>query len=278
MDSLKSEWYDHTKLSLYRLCPQKYEYRIVENLVTKDTEWALAFGIAIHKALETIYDGSYVQRDEKGTYRYQSVFLELYPKEPPKGYRTRVTGVELLTQYIAKWHSEPFKVVEIEAPFTVQIPNDAESPDFHLMGRIDLVVEWDGEVMPLDHKTTSYFGEHFELGFKVDAQPTLYMYALGARRCVINALRVSAKINDESFVRKITTRTPEEIARTLHDVKKTVSDIRASRALSVWPRHGSQSCFAYNRTCEYYALCSSSDQQAATLKETMYDYSVWQPV
>jgi len=279
---LDAEWYDHTKLSLYRLCPQKYKYRVCEQLIPTEPEYALAFGIAIHKALETIYNNTYAERIQTDNgqiiYNYQDVFLSNYPQDAPKGARTRAIGVELLTHYIAKWREEPFKVIEIEVPFAMPIKDVHNKPDFYLVGRIDLVINWNDEVMPLDHKTTSYFGEHFELGFKVDTQPTIYMMALGANKAVINALRVSAKINDESFVRKVTTRTPEEFARALSDIRTTVQNIRTSYERDSWPRHGSQSCFAYNRTCEYYALCASSDQQAETLKETSFARNTWQPV
>jgi hypothetical protein len=290
---LDAEWYDSTKLNTYRLCPQKYKYRVGEHLTGTEPEWALMFGIAMHKALETVYDGTYASKvDFEGQemYRYQAEFIKHYPIDPEKGPRTKAVGMELqavgmelLTNYIYKWREEPFDVLGVEVPFAIPIRDADGKLDFYIVGRMDLVINWDDETLPADHKTTSYFGDHFEKGFKVDLQPTIYSMALNndvkkSTKILINALRVTAKINDESFVRKVTTRTPEELQRTLKDIRFTVDCIRRSIDMDIWPRHGSQACFAYNRTCEFYALCASSNQQAETLKETAYKREEWQPV
>lgn len=275
---LDSEWYDNTKLALYRLCPQKYYYRIEQGLVPKGTDYALAFGIAIHKALETIYDGTYKDKTDD-MYKYQKVFLDMYTSEPEKGHRTRAIGLELLTHYLVRWQNEPFEVIGIETPFVLHMS------DFALVGRIDLLIKWDELVMPLDHKTTSFFGEHFELGYKLDPQPTIYMKAVdnlyrgqSVMKAVINALRVTNKITDESFVRKITTRNSREVDKCFADIRDTVGKIRQSAECNVWPRSAPQACFAYNRTCEYYALCTSHNDQHTTLRDNAYNREMWQPV
>jgi hypothetical protein len=286
-DDLGAEWYDSSKLSLFMLCPQKYKYRIIESLVGTEPEFALQFGIAIHKGLETIYNGSYnkpaANHDGITRLTYQQAFLDSYPEEPEKGPRTKATGLMLLTAYIQKWQNEPFDVLGVEVPFAMPF-NDAQGKlDFYVVGRMDLVIKWNDDVMPVDHKTTRYFGDHFELGFKVDLQPTIYIIATQsgdkqATKAVINAIRVNEKISDDSFVRKITTRTPEELATAKREIVRHVKNIRMCAEREFYPRHGPQACFAYNRTCEYYSLCVASSSQAATLKETAYRREVWQPV
>jgi hypothetical protein len=280
------EWYDATKISAYRQCPQRYAYRHEDKLDTTERSVDLEFGIAIHAALESIYDGTYAElvpyESPSGTKeirKFQKIFLEAFPEDPEKGYKTRANGLMLLARYLEKWQDEPFTLKSPpEQTFTMTFEAEADQAGFTYIGRLDLFIEWNGEAMPADHKTTSRFGELFDKQFRLSVQQTGYMKATGTRKSMINAMRVTNNINDESFVRKITTRTEEDIERWERDMKSTVRKIREARRTGIWEQTDS-ACFSYNRTCEYYALCTSgSKRQHDAIKDNSYTVSEWEPI
>lgn len=280
----KLEWYDSSKITSYRLCPRKFYYRYEKNLVPIDyTSTPMEFGSAIHKALESIYrDGPRVR--EADAYKFAKVFCDAFPRHMEDRVYTQENGTELLACYILKWEHDKFDILAIEQPFHLDMPDDIDGQGFTYAGRMDLVVEMDGKIYPWDHKTTSYFGDHFEKGFKLDVQMTGYIKANkvahgehAASAAIINALRPTNKISPECFVRKETTRTPEELVEWEHELRATVDQIRSSRLVGRWIKHAPTACFTYNRTCEYYGLCTAGESQRAALIDSAFEQKVWTP-
>jgi len=279
-ENLGCEWYDASKINCFRQCPQKYFYRYELGIITSGKPSVhLTFGSAVHLALESIYKGTadvLVSYAGKQIPYYISEFLNNFTEADEAGFKTRETGVELLHEYRSKWGSrEPFSVDAIEQSACL------DYGDFKWITRMDLLINWDEE-MPLDHKTTSRFGDAFEGGFKIDIQMTGYIMAtrrLRGNKCnkaVINALRVTKRISDESFLRKVTTRREDELERWELEIKRTIEDVRKSRRDGFWPMYGN-SCYAYNTECEYRSLCLSSPMQREELIEANYVVDRWEP-
>lgn len=311
VDTLQKEWYDATKINTFNTCPRKYYYRHIRELVPKgEIATPLSFGIAIHKALESFYKGTWAEHvpcpaehppgpfddcpycDGHGkTRRFIADFLELFPAEAENGARTRFIGTSLLLQYALHWKDDPMlkKVEMVEQPFAIYLDHS----DCYWVGRIDLLVK-DDKRRPWDHKTTSRFGEAFEGGFKIDVQITGYIVAVqtmerdpSINEAVINALRVTTKISNESFMRKITTRMPHEIDEWHRTVGEAIATIRRYKALGedesgrdsaeAWPQNG-QGCFAYNHACEYRSLCLMAPEKREALINAAYVVEKWEPV
>lgn len=278
------EWYDASKISAYRLCPRKFFYRYEQNLIPLGyTSTPMQFGSAIHKALEHIYTGDPRERVD-GVYKFAKIFCDNFPKELEERAYTQELGQELLACYIIKWGQEDFTVLAVEQPFHLNLPDDIGGSGFTYAGRVDMVVNMGGKIYPFDNKTTSHFGDHFEKGFKLDVQMSGYIKAnkvahgeAAAGAAIINALRPSTKISPECFVRKITTRTPDELVEWENELRSTVDDIRRSRISNRWIKHAPTACFTYNRTCEYYGLCTSGVSQRAALIDSAFEQKVWEP-
>ena len=286
-----TDWLDSTKLETLQMCPQKYAWRFEENLrSTTDDKSALDFGFAIHAALEQLYRGDAFDTVEcplgpcafckgDGIPSMAATFLRNYPTDPddPKNPRTRNRGIEMLHGYLSHWSVEPFKVLAVEVPFELAFG------DFNYVGRMDLVVEWNGRILPLDHKTTSQFGHLFERQFKLSSQCSGYIQACSVvtgenvTEACINALRITSRISEESFFRTITSRTPDEIDRWKWEADAAMRRIREYRRDNMWPRNAPYSCVAYGKLCEYYQLCSTGPMAQATLKQTAYREEVWDP-
>ena len=247
------EWFDNSKITAFRHCPRKYWYRYERNLVPKDHAEggkAMLFGGAIHKGLELLYVSGSVDQA-------CSAFRECFPTELEEGPYSVLVGTSLLETYAAKWFPEHFEVLAIEQSF--QIPMG----DFNFIGRMDLLAKANDRIFPVDHKTTSRWGVIFDNSFRVDGQFSGYIRAnqrlhgeAAANFAMVDALRVTVRVTDESFARKFTNRTPTELDRWEADLLHSVEDIRRARTHRRWMKNAPVACFAYNRLCEYFRLCS----------------------
>jgi len=289
-------WLDNSKLETFMLCPQKYAYRFEEHLVPVEgkRDSALMFGGAIHKALETIYKGTGFDQvpcplgpcarcRNQPINHVAATFLKSYQDDPedPREIRTVDRGLELLIQYLFKWRREPFKAIAVEIPF--ELPFSLAGLTFKYVGRIDLFAEWEDVPMVVDHKTTTRFGMIFDSSFKLSGQFTGYMrgaqhkFNRPVTNGLVNAMRVTTKIDDSSFARIYTQRTPDEFDAWEKQVKHLATQILEMRASGFFPKSAPFACGAYNRICEYYPLCVSAAQTRATLKQSAYKIQPWEP-
>jgi hypothetical protein len=301
-------WLDSSKIETFHLCPQKYAYRYEEHLVPADRkrDSPLLFGGAIHRALETLYKGTAFEGvpcplgpcarcEGKEIPRMSAVFLSNYSDDPdePREIRTVDRGLDMLAQYLMKWRKDPFKVIAVEVPFELDWCVDTDSNpfserpanviQFKYIGRIDLIAEQDGVIFPIDHKTTTRFGQVFDTSFKLSGQFTGYMRGTEQKTgqpvftAMANALRLTTKIEDGSFARIYTSRTPEDFDIWETNTSHAARQIVEMRAAGFWPRSAPFACGAYNRVCEYYPLCISAAQTRETLKKSAYDVVPWEP-
>jgi len=291
-------WLDSSKIEAFNLCPQKYAYRYEEHLVPADAkrQSALMFGGAIHKSLEALYKGIGFDKvkcplcDQGCFYckgveipRLSALFLANYTDDPedPKEIRTVDRGLEILATYLTKWRRDPFRVLAVEKPFEIYLTTVHST--FKYIGRIDLIVDYEGTAMTVDHKTTTRFGMVFDAGFKLSGQFTGYMRGASEltgreiHSAMSNAIRVTTKISDDSFARIFTHRTPEEFDQWEREVQYVGRTISEMRETGFWPKAAPFACGAYNRICDYYPLCIAAAQTRETLKKTAYEVVPWEP-
>jgi len=284
--TLDKPWYDASKINEFRTCPQKYYDHYVKGLVTEEISHHLKFGIGIHASLESLYKGTFHEliphesEFAKGgeIRRGLALFLDTFTKEYESSYKTQLSGLEILACYIRKYREEPFDVQAVEQTFCLDFGT------FYYVGKIDLIVLWDGKTMPTDHKTTSRFGPQFESQFKVDTQISGYITAVRRLldpKCdsaMINALRITKVIDPaESFMRRITTRQSWELEAWEEELRHTIKEIEASMETGQWPRDG-QRCFDYNSMCPYYNLCLTHPVGRPPLEEANYRVEHWEPL
>jgi PD-(D/E)XK nuclease superfamily len=276
-----------SRVDTFNLCPRKYYYKYERNIVPAEEsiDLPITFGDAIHRSLATLYLGTafdhvpcpcgsacdYCKAHE--IQRIAATFLEFYPNDPDdtRDPRTRIRGLELLAAYLSKWKRDPWRVIAVEVPFELQL-----SSELTYVGKMDLLVEQDGIVRPIDHKTTSRTGYLFDAQFKLSVQITGYVMVASiitgqpVYQAIINGIRVSGKIDpDQTFFRQLTTRTPEDVAEWeehVKDVHRLILQFRWTR----FPKAAPYACVAYNRLCEYYQLCTSGEATRNVLIESAY--------
>lgn len=270
--------YDYTAINTFQTCRKKYYYQMIRHLQTKTKSPALLFGGAIHDALDVYY--------VKGIESALKVFAEVYSDVEGDDLRTVENGVKLLAKYAEVYTNEPFKVIgKPEAGFVFPIG------DVMFGGRMDLIVEWDGAIWIVEHKTTSSLRSNFFRQFALDKQVTGYV--IGAEEftgrkcqgCVVNAMEpwkqlkrptVKSKRPEDHFVRDPIPRTKILKDRFKINVQRIVRDIRWCADNNEWyEAEKKEVCFSYNYDCPYKGLCLYGEDERFLARD--YVVEEWAP-
>lgn len=160
----------NSKIKTYRRCPNQYRYKYVEKLRRKKRVVQLERGSWIHELLQYHYDGEdWRERHQEKT----KEFYNLFEEEREELGDLPAECLRIMKSYLRHWASEDkgWHVVDSEMNETIMLPNGIE---FNFI--IDLVVEENGGLWIVDHKTVkSFMDADFML---IDAQLARYHYAL----------------------------------------------------------------------------------------------------
>lgn len=206
---------DNSLVELLTTCPRALEYNRFHRRVAATNKPSLAFGSAIHLALEYRYKTyknmfpDAVLMDEQA--QLLSKFFEENPGDP-EDYRNLNWALEIIRRYNDRYAVEEFQLLtdensEVQVEMSFALPLFTFTPQYEMegfpnaipiiyTGRIDLPVMWDGQLFIIDHKTTSILGPQFGDKMKMSAQQKGYCWAFEqltkqkvAGYC-INAIRV----------------------------------------------------------------------------------------
>jgi hypothetical protein len=272
--------FDYTALSTFLRCRKRYYWRHVRGIVGKAPQLAPEFGRCIHKALNIWF----TTHDEK-----QSIeaFTGSFVEDATDEKRTIAVGVKLLNLYMEKYEHEGFKVIAAELPFSA--PVKAYTAEFNLIGRIDKIIEWDGAILVMDHKTTSRLGYEFFYKIKPNMQFDGYIWAarqLGYPTCsgiLLDALLVAkglvvpaqlAKL--QPLGRDVSMRTDKELDRYIRNISLIVLDIRECYEIDTWYEN-TESCCDFIE-CPYRRICKENESLHERIVEMDYKVEVWNPL
>ena len=280
---LKDKIWDNSTISCFQTCRRKYYYQYVKHLRPKVKGTPLIFGSAIHDALDCYYKNS---SREEGAVEAIKLFKTIYDTPEGDTLRTVENGVKMLAWYFVKYKHEPFTVVgKPEEGFVYFIG------DVLYGGRLDLPVEWDGQLWIMEHKTTTRLNGNYFDQYELDKQITGYIIALeefSGRKCagaIMNVLepwkevkRVTAKTKqpEDHFLRKPLTRSEALKDRFKYNVQAIVRDIRWCHENDEFQEsEKKESCFYYNRNCPFLQLCQYGENQR--IIERDYVVEEWKP-
>jgi hypothetical protein len=299
---------DNFALTMFQTCPAKYFLRMHEGWTSKRKSGALGFGGALHEGLATWYKThdkgqSLIAIDEAWP-------LNL----PIDDWRTKEKCLTVMVEYMKHYPIESFKIIGapespmIENTFTIASgmfldceqcgPPAGSAQDAKTMfvsgrcsncglpleeieygGIFDGGVEFSGNDFVLEHKTTSQLGTYYFNQFKPNNQITGYIWALrqltGKRigGAIVNAIGLY-KSSTTKFERSITTRSDEDIADWLENVRATCQMIKDCERRAFWPKH-TQSCTMYGK-CEYHDVHTlGAKQEQEKFLEQMFVKEPW---
>lgn len=263
---------DSSTLKTFLECPRKYYWSYVRHLTPQRIRTPLTFGAAIHNALEHHYRGN----DPEESLR---VFLDEFEDQEHDTIRTSARGAELLRKYFDKHplHREPFTLLlPPEQRFEIQIG------EYKYIGRLDLIIEWSGLNLVMDHKTSSRMGPYFFDQFRPDLQMTGYCFAASQlldqtiHGSAINVLYMTK--TKMEFHREIISREPFEYREFISLVTTLANEITTLRSrpreeYSLWLPNWT-SCGRWG-SCEFKDLCLAEDPEPLT--EYLFDVRPWHP-
>jgi hypothetical protein len=160
----------------YRQCPRACAWRYVEELAPLERSLTLRFGTLVHQCLECWHQ----RRDLAET-------LELIERacaaqqQSPEVQAARHLATAMLLGYAMRYPEEPFRVVALEKTFEGPLYNPETgkpSRTFVLAGKVDGIVEQDGALFLLEHKTAATLDGAYLEKLWMDFQILLYAYAL----------------------------------------------------------------------------------------------------
>jgi hypothetical protein len=233
------------------------------------------FGRCIHKALDNWFR---FHSPEQAQLEFKTQFKE----DPSDEKRTLRVGEKLLNLYFEKYTHEGFKVLATELAFTLPMG------DIKLIGRIDKIIDWDGAIYVMDHKTTSRLGYEFFYKIKPNMQFDGYIWAarqLGyptTSGVVLDALLVAkglvvpaqlAKL--QPLARDISTRTNEDLDRYVRNVGLIVNDIRKCYETDIWYEN-TESCCDFIE-CPYRKICKEDNSIHDRIAEMDFKVEYWDP-
>lgn len=217
--------FSYSQLNTYLICPAKYAHQYVWGTPWETKPAALAFGGAVHKAVETYYTTLKETGEVISAEQLVSSFEGIMESEEKRSevrwsYKNGDDLESLLKQggeLLRLFHSEitPRRIRAVEFPFSISIP-DSNTPGrdlpIKLVGVFDLIeADEDGTYVVGELKTSSQ--KYSSLKLDYDLQPTVYSYAMirmnlakAPESCLVR-YDVLLKTKKPSFERYFITRT-----------------------------------------------------------------------
>lgn len=260
---------NYSSLELLQTCSRKAYYALEQDLRAQEESSAMAFGSAIHKALEVWYQlpaeqklltsrelelaeqyavGSAVPLPDLSAFASVCAFVDSGRAQlsalPPTDKRSLQAGVRILNHYFKRYADDGFNVAldSSGAPLVERecsaIIYESDSVVIKYFGTIDVILEnkQTGVILVADHKTTAALGKEFYDRCKPNPQYTGYVWlareALGinTKLFMINGIQ-TAKTKTE-FARQVTDRTEEDFAELKTSVVHRVQEWLSMCSLS----------------------------------------------
>ena len=271
--------------STFRSCPRKFNLEYREKLRSVYDNVSLYFGVAIHETLHyyfkecqdidmaveyfgSIFDGKINDKQIMWTTnKIRKDGGDFKDAETCREY-----GEKMIRAYLEYWLDENMgmKVLESEIEFEFELPvgiafskNIVRAEDGYLSngvkvktikytGIIDKIVEIDGKIYVMDHKTLS---QRYSTDF-VNNDMAMTGYILGAESLGYKADGIIydylMKLKEPKFERVYTNRTPEQIAEFKEDTIDTVKAIQSGLKY----KNISKDC----SFCRFKKYCSKDEQ------------------
>lgn len=292
---------DNFALTMHQTCPAKFDLRMNEGWTSRRRSGALGFGSAIHEGIAVWHKTRDIAQ------ALLAIDTKWPDAMPVDDWRTKEKCLTTMIEYSKHYPSETWKVIGmpdnpvIEVPFTLDFgmylpcedhaseDGGPESPTCCICdkprealeygGIYDMLIDFDGQIFVVDHKTTSMMGSGYFNQFKPNNQMTGYIWAASqlsgrpVKGAMINAIGMY-KVGKTKFERQITSRSDEEIAEWKMNVYTECCNIQSHKLNGIWPMR-TGACTLYG-LCEYHSVHSLGHARERTKRlETDYIREHW---
>jgi hypothetical protein len=290
-------------MSMYTTCPRKYLYGMVlhRRNDAKPTP-ALAYGSGWHKILESNYRAPVMSREELYDY-VEDVALNAWQESTnPDDYRTFQRSMVEYDKFINKyglpwdesdktygWPDHPM----LEQSIEVQVPG-ARHP---YTGKIDRIVESQGQYIIEDHKTASMMKSDYFRQWEMDNQMIGYAVIAGIMtglpiagvRINLHVIRKSDSVFERQTIRFAQQRLDHWKQNYDYWLARIETDMIAlsfenepeaedrSVNLSAFP-HNFAACATKYGMCQYASVCSMPPRLRQASLEADFEVHPWNPL
>lgn len=273
---------DNTALAVYMECPKKYEYSMVLHRKRTGAENpALIYGTTWHKLLELYYKGATIEQCILGAAHVWKEHGKL------DDHRTFDRAVLEFENYRARWGATPDRedgqtVGWPDAPIVEVSVNALWDGALHpYAGKIDRIIELQGQLFVEDHKTTSQMGSYYFQQFELSNQ--MMGYAFITRHLTgrwIAGVRINAHAvlkRESKFAREIITFSKDRLEDWSRNYNSWVPRIEASYTAGDFPRNFNACAGKYGQ-CTYATVCAVSPRIRDRVLEQEFIVKPWNPL
>lgn len=292
------ESFDNSMLSTFQRCPRKAFYHYYLNRAPDGINYPIQFGLGYHKyreILERIYIQKVVNGSEELTQNSAEAWHEIAFAtalkvhdftDPPLDHRKSYLDTERLREScdlaLERWMREKAQgkihVLFTEQPVAVPLPDIDEE----YTGKMDQIVEWNGELWVRDFKTTSRMGKNYSDQFDPNNQMTGYVWMaeqLSGRRVkgVMIEVVYNTKRNGPEFHPFLSTRSPQAIEDWLEEVQYEIETARRYEKDDRYPKR-TTACRDYGG-CFFRGACQKANWRTReNWLRSKTIRSVWDPL
>lgn len=250
-------WFDSSILNDYRHCPR---YAFLRHGLCRaegpHNSTAMDFGDFIHQALAIFHTTGNIEEALK--------LVMLFPVTWADEIRTPELFVKILRAYHKRFGHDLILKVKPEGSFAMPVmfgklqdQDDTPRDPVLYTGRLDMpMVEYNGELWGVEHKTTTYWIASNTQALSASSQVKGYMYALSlyypeTKGMLMNLIRVAKTGQDFQRIRikKSHWILEEWYSSMLYDVLRILKSFETGN----WPQWWT--CYYYNRLCGYHDIC-----------------------
>lgn len=306
---------DNSFMELLVTCQRQAQYRKIHGRRLAEERSSLWFGGAMHQALEHRYRNAGIVSPAAIQNGQIELLTKLWERSPipPDDFRTLTLATELIERYNQRYRVEPFFLMTgemrqadgtiitqplVEMSFAIELASFPVPTWVHksgkvtiiYTGRIDLVIEWDGQVFTMDHKTTSMLGGNFFDEQYMSPQHEGYVWA-GAKvfgkkpaGFAINAIRTRKpartvdQVKDDDFARQKYYLDDDRVNEWEFNIKYLIHEFLTHYIHGYFPME-KKWCVAKYGKCQYFDVCSSPrDSRLMMLNSNQYTNDTWSPL
>lgn len=274
---------DNTAMTAYMTCPRKYDLSMRQHRRKAGTlSPALAYGSAFHKLLEVHYrtggdvDAAYIAL-VKGWEEHGKV----------DDHRTRDRAWMEYGNYVKHYgapENEDAKTVGYpDSPLVEISANVTWDGAVHpYAGKIDRIIELQGQYYVEDHKTTSRMGDYYFKQFELSNQMMGYVWI--ARKLIPSIKIAGVRINahcvlkrDSKFARQIISFSDDRLDEWAENYNIWAKKIQNSYAVNDFPGNYS-ACDGKYSMCEYAGVCAMPPKLRERTLEFEFEINPWNPL
>lgn len=274
---------DNTALAAYMTCPKKYEYSMVQHRRSRGSPSpAIAYGTTWHKLLETHY---------KTGGNSEQVFLagvkSWEQHDRPDDHRTFERCWMEYQNYVAYFGTpdeEDAKTVGYPDEPAVEMNVNVDWPGapHPYAGKIDRIIEWNGQYYIEDHKTTSRMGDYYFKQFELKNQMQGYVWLgqLLIPGVHLAGIRINAHAiykRESKFERQIISFSTDRLKQWEENYAFWIARIKESYATGIFPRNF-DACDGKFGMCQYAGVCSMPPRLQEAVLEQDFEINPWNPL